>query len=409
MNRKFYICLTVCTVLLVTCIFPASAAGQKDRYSFKKGMDGFHEGLAIVYDTGNKLCGAINKQGEWVFGCMYNITTVYSEGLAAFKADNGLYGYLDKQGAVAIEPVWRQAGIFSQGRAEVVNANGNHGFIDAKGELVIPCLYTEAYCFTEGLAAVRWGETWGFIDRDGNIVIDFVWKQVRPFSEGLAAVCLPMEIGVSTLIRKYLGVELDAGVQLPGKWGYIDRSGNVVIDCEWNHALPFSEGLAPVEKAGLILTVGGSWGFIDRTGSVVMPYAYKESGLANVIEQYWISESFSDMHGLFSNGLARVKNMDFVTSLLQGGNYGYINSHGDEVLPCVWKDAGAFTDSGVARVQSDAGWGYMRRDGSMLALCEWDEAAPFLEGFGVTTLDGMIYVIDSEGGRSAISPFGQPR
>ena len=54
-----------------------------------------------------------------------------------------------------------------------------------------------------------------------------------------------------------------------GKWGFIDKTGKVVIPCQWNVALSFSEGLAGVKDAN------GRYGFIDKTGKVVIPCQWK--------------------------------------------------------------------------------------------------------------------------------------
>lgn len=55
-----------------------------------------------------------------------------------------------------------------------------------------------------------------------------------------------------------------------GRYGYIDKSGNVMIDFEFEDAEKFSCGLAPV-------LIDGLWGFINEDGEVVigagLPYS----------------------------------------------------------------------------------------------------------------------------------------
>jgi len=55
------------------------------------------------------------------------------------------------------------------------------------------------------------------------------------------------------------------------KWGYIDGSGKVVIDRQYDSAREFSEGLAAVRKGDL-------WGYIDRTGKVVINFTFQNAG-----------------------------------------------------------------------------------------------------------------------------------
>jgi hypothetical protein len=80
-----------------------------------------------------------------------------------------------------------------------------------------------------------------FINKAGEIVVNAIgYESVGNFSEGLAAV-------------------FD-----PGKgWGFIDKTGALVIKPRFGSALNFREGLAPVLLAG-------KWGFINKTGDLVI-------------------------------------------------------------------------------------------------------------------------------------------
>ena len=53
-------------------------------------------------------------------------------------------------------------------------------------------------------------------------------------------------------------------MELDGKWGYIDQTGEVVIEPVWDYAHSFSGGLAYVQ-------LGDNAGYIDRTGTPVTP------------------------------------------------------------------------------------------------------------------------------------------
>jgi hypothetical protein len=53
-----------------------------------------------------------------------------------------------------------------------------------------------------------------------------------------------------------------AAVRYADRWGYIDKTGKLAINPQFDDARPFSLGLAPVES-------GGAWGYIDRSGKLV--------------------------------------------------------------------------------------------------------------------------------------------
>ena len=81
---------------------------------------------------------------------------------------------------------------------------------------------------------------WGYVNRSGQIIVTPNFEDAGDFFEGLAA------------------------VQLDGKWGYIDKAGSVVVPIQYHIAHMFSEGLASVETSG-------KWGYVDRSGHVSIP------------------------------------------------------------------------------------------------------------------------------------------
>ena len=60
----------------------------------------------------------------------------------------------------------------------------------------------------------------------------------------------------------YLG-EYIAYLDSNGKWGYVDKDGNIVIDPRFEMAKSFSNDLAAIQ-------INGKWGFIDTKGEVVI-------------------------------------------------------------------------------------------------------------------------------------------
>lgn len=155
------------------------------------------------------------------------------------------------------------------------------GFVDPTGKIVIaprfdgvegeqvsrPCGWLVTIgpaetVFHEGLAAVRIGKEWGYISKTGNIVIKPQFEAANPFSDGLAC------------------------VQIGGKCGFIDQSGTIVIPAkfDYNHQrqMVFRSGVANVE-------LDRKWGFIRKSGEYLIkpqfPFAWSFSeGLAPVFD-----------------------------------------------------------------------------------------------------------------------------
>lgn len=98
------------------------------------------------------------------------------------------------------------------------------------------------------------GQKWGYIDRTGKIAIQPQFEAAQPFSEGLAAV-------------------------KSGKWGYINTKGEFVINPQFDGADRFSEGLAFVENNGQV-------GFINPSGKIVITQQYDKPPQVEVPPHY---------------------------------------------------------------------------------------------------------------------------
>ena len=78
------------------------------------------------------------------------------------------------------------------------------------------------------------------------------------------------------------------------------------------------------------------------------------------------------------------------------GKYGFINKDGEEIIPCKYEDADAFSD-GLAKVKSAEGWGFVNENGEEIISCKYEEAHYFwlgltkvksAEGWGTINKDG---------------------
>jgi hypothetical protein len=119
----------------------------------------------------------------------------------------------------------------------------------------------------------------GFIDKTGRLVIGYQFDDADGFREGLA----PVKVGKL--------------------WGYVDKTGRFAVEPQFSNASWFSEGLAAV-------SVGDSWGFIDKSGKLV------------------INPQFMGAVGSFSGGLALMWALDSTNFL----HYGYIDARGNVVI-----------------------------------------------------------------------------
>lgn len=111
---------------------------------------------------------------------------------------------------------------------------------------------------------------WGYVDRSGTLVIPAKYRQAALFTDGRAFA----RLGDQWLAIDRNGEPMQNGndifpEQRQGKWGFVRSDGTVVVPFMFDGVQNFSEGLAAVQ-------VGARWGFIDRRGRVVIPPQYED-------------------------------------------------------------------------------------------------------------------------------------
>lgn len=115
------------------------------------------------------------------------------------------------------------------------------------------------------------------VSKNNRAVIPFIYDRAKSFQEGLA------------------------GVQKNNRWGYIDKTGKVIIpiSLHYEHVGQFSEGLAPVYAYVSTNDDNMKFGYIDKTGKLVIPMKF-----SNPYGDEMEKEEYQ-----FKNGKAKV--MDF--------------------------------------------------------------------------------------------------
>jgi hypothetical protein len=191
---------------------------------------------------------------------------------------------------------------------------------------------------------------YGFINKTGKIMIPPQFIFADHYSDGLARV----NVGSSG-------------------WGYIDKKGSIVIEPTFFAAtvdnLPqkFSEGLAAVK-------VDGKWGYIDKKGKMV------------IVPQFIPKDEFEKDVGHFKEGLAR----EFQET---SSNYGYIDRTGRVIIDFQFKYANDFSE-GLAAVKVGEKWGYIDRTGKVVIDSQFQCATDFSEGLASVRFDGKWGFID---------------
>ena len=246
--------------------------------------------------------------------------------------------------------------------------------------------------FSEGLAAV--GENVivngrmqvanaGYIDSTGRLVIERQFDSAGNFSEGLAA------------------------VMKDGLCGMIDRAGNLVVPYEYEYLCDSNEGLIAAMK-------GGKFGFINRDNEVVIPFKWDAvandgfmEGFASVANatgydanghktykcgvidksgEYVVPLEYGDLH-VYSESLIPVE---------KKGKWGFLDKRGKTKIAFKFEDAGIFSE-GLAAVKMGGKWGFVNRNGKIVVPFVYDSVGSFSNGLAWAVNDLFFGYIDASG------------
>lgn len=209
-------------------------------------------GLAVVYRDGK--AGIIDNTGKFIAEPVYGYISEYHEGLAIASDEKGSI-VLDEKGK-QLSDKYGYIGNYKNGYAiyqdKAENGKYIYGYLDLNGKPAIRAAYQYATDFEGDRATVMLSEKqYALIDPSGNTIRTFNYNYVGGAADGILVFC-----------------------NTDGKYGYMDISGNIVIQPAFRFANSFDGGKASVsiEDAS-----GNCWyGLIDNKGKFVIQPKYSD-------------------------------------------------------------------------------------------------------------------------------------
>ncbi|MGB3454648.1 MAG: WG repeat-containing protein [Moheibacter sp.] len=181
------------------------------------------------------------------FSIIWGISFSQSQNLIRFEDENKLIGYKDENQNIIVKPKYSNGSLFYNGLALVSIIGKGWTIINGNGEELtdfesIPgSIYND---FVEyDLISVKKDGKWGFINRNGELVIPYKYDIVGEFNEGL----IPVKIN--------------------NLWGFINEEDKLIIPAKYEKVTEFHDGLAGFYE-------NGKWGFINKNDIVIIPAQY---------------------------------------------------------------------------------------------------------------------------------------
>jgi hypothetical protein len=182
----------------------------------------------------------------------------------------------------------------------------------------------------------------GFVDRSGKLLINPQFDSAQNFSEGMSLVCLGS--------CPFFEITTKAD---DSKYGFIDEKGQFVVNPQYDGAMSFSQGLAAVclGRCGYADDGSRKWGFLDKNGNIAIPL------------QFGYVYSFAD--GLAPACVGKCTN--YGTKF--DGKWGFIDKSGKFIITPQFDDVNGF-QNGIAQVTigkaKDAKKGYIDKTGKFV-------------------------------------------
>ena len=305
--------------------------------------------FSLASRSDSKLRGGfINNQGEVVVDPVFDSVDWFFDDRAAVCVD-GYWGFIDPNGTSTLEPqfaaqsryyaglavcladpnkrLWQVLdtsggqrasiesylmGNFFEGFAWIRSREERSGFIDSRGDPCTSLVFGPVGDFNHGVAPISVDGRWGFVDRSFNVVVD-----------------LKYDYAISTGTSSFVGI-----VRVGQNFGMIDLLGRWIVQPKFRQAAPFREGVSTCELPdGRCVLVGedGDIGVVleqEICGltqfSEELCAASRRDGCDGFIDKSgrWVVAPRFQLAGMFRGGRALVYGED---------GYGYIDQNGSSV------------------------------------------------------------------------------
>jgi hypothetical protein len=301
------------------------------------------------------LCGAVRRDGTVAVPPRYDWVGTFSEDRAAVRV-GGLYGFVDEDGREVVKPQYRIVDDYKFGFAQV-DVDGKSGLIDRDGNMVVEPKYE----FIEAIGPDRFRVA--EVRRLGGSLggEDFSGVQSAPSSISISGLLLGFgntATGVIDRSGQWIeplispAPEFDKSdpsirwVQQDKLWGLARADGSWLVEPRFQYPASLIDGLARVQLNGKV-------GFIDRTGNFIIEPVFDRVGWFTAAGQ--ASAERDGIHGVIDKSGAWVFRTDY-QQVYPATTFGH-----ERNAPFGW------------HFKKDDRWGLLDLDGHVMLGADFDQ------------------------------------
>ncbi len=233
--------------------------------------------------------GIVNENGEWAVDCTWEFLSPVTSGLVRLAGDVQELRIMDNKSVVQaiLGGGIEAARVIADGILPVLE-DGSWRYYDSASQTFMQGSYEDASSYAGGIAAVKENGKWKLADRNGSQVGNAEFEDISLYSggeylyDGIFVAKSGGEYGLydqkGVLVAGIASTDMDVftgewiAYQEPGgRWGFMDKKGDVMIEPQYENAKSFSGGLAAV-------CIDGMWGFINEANELVIENRFVDAG-----------------------------------------------------------------------------------------------------------------------------------
>ena len=231
--------------------------------------------------------GIIRPNGETVYNCIYEYIGPYNANYDALFISEKGQRIADAKAVVQakIDIEYTKTGTWVNGLLPVCDLNNNWYYLNCKNNEKAHGDYSHASNYSAGIAAVCKGNEWYLVDTDGKNINNTKFSDIKLHGNGdyeYAGIMIAAENGeygiynskgelISDLHAKDMDVYMGGAIaycdKATGKWGMVSHTGEVITKPSYVEAKSYSNNLAAVSN-------GEMWGFVNQSGELVIDYQF---------------------------------------------------------------------------------------------------------------------------------------
>ena len=330
------------------------------KYEFAKN---FSDGLAAVKEVGAETkWGFINHKGEYVIPPVYSSINSFHNGYALVMRDREVQ-VIDKNGKSCSPAGAREVGILDKGFYVFKDAHNSLWGLGKGHNVLIPPRHLEVNVIpTECATTVFSSDRLGFYDMFPEELPD---AEVFFELSNKGSLSLADKNGKILFTKKFDKIQSagkgHAQIGLDHKVGFVDLMGKEVIAPEYDEASAYDDLIAVRNDAKV--------SFIDAAGKPL-----KTAEVDNIVLDPGTQKWLHDGLGIFKRGKL----------------YGYMDSHGKEVIAPKFAQAHFFKD-GLARVSDGNRLMFIDVHGNVAGGKTFTSAQAFSDGHANVGVAGPLY------------------